>query len=559
MRIMRWLVWGLSFAVLAAASYVYWARQGEPVSMREPWVGPVQSFSFAPYRRGQSPLTMDFPDQSQIQSDLAAVAPYTKSVRTYTALEGLERLPDYARAQGVTIIQGAWLGWVRRINEREIESVIRLANEYPDVINSVIVGNENLLRGDVKLDALKGYIRRVRSAIKQPVSYADVWEFWLRNPSLADEVDFITVHFLPYWEDHPVSVENAMEHIRAVKDKVQAAFPGKPILIGEVGWPTAGRPREGAVPGRVEAAQFLNSFANLAAREGWNYNIVEAFDQGWKTALEGTVGGAWGLLDHRRQPKFELGASVAPNPQWRLDWYLTLALALALGFSVMAGRGQTAPRALFMPVLLALAFILAGALAFAWVDGATRSYYPLEWTRFALIMALNGALAWALMDRARRCASGGGEASVLFSPAEFWRECKGGWIRLFARTAQGRALRLAALYALSFSWLLIEVTLLILHIGWKDFGRYHDFPIADFMLPLAGSIVTALIIGVARGSAALAPVWRSPSRLLIIVVAITAAVWLVGDEKITNVQAVILAGMTGLMAWPMFFRSGSPR
>jgi hypothetical protein len=30
--------------------------------------------------------------------------------------------------------------------------------------------------------------------VTQPVTYADVWEFWLRNPQLADEVDFITVH-----------------------------------------------------------------------------------------------------------------------------------------------------------------------------------------------------------------------------------------------------------------------------------------------------------------------------------------------------------------------------
>ncbi len=89
-----------------------------------------------------------------------------------------------------------------------------------ETINRVIVGNEVLLRGELPAEEIAAKLRQVRKAIKQPVSYADVWEYWLRHPQLAEDVDYITVHFLPYWEDDPVDVGGAMEHILAVYRKV---------------------------------------------------------------------------------------------------------------------------------------------------------------------------------------------------------------------------------------------------------------------------------------------------------------------------------------------------
>ena len=85
-----------------------------------------------------------------------------------------------------------------------------------------------------------------------PVSYADVWEFWLQHPEVADAVDVVTIHILPYWEDRPVAVDAAVDHVAEVAERMRRAFPGKPILIGEVGWPSRGRMREhgAAQPGR---------------------------------------------------------------------------------------------------------------------------------------------------------------------------------------------------------------------------------------------------------------------------------------------------------------------
>ena len=69
----------------------------------------------------------------------------------------------------------------------------------------MVVGNEVLLRGEMAANDLADTIRAVKARVKVPVTYADVWEFWLRNRELAAAADFITIHILPYWEDFPIA------------------------------------------------------------------------------------------------------------------------------------------------------------------------------------------------------------------------------------------------------------------------------------------------------------------------------------------------------------------
>src|SRR5262249_27670462 len=160
---------------------------------------------------------------------------------------------------------------------------LRLARYHPNAVQAIIVGNEVLLRGELGPDRLKQYLAEVRARSGLPVTYADVWEFWLKAPELAPAVDFITIHILPYWEDIPIPAKDGVEHIREVRGKVVQAFPGKEILIGEVGWPSGGRMREGALPSRANQALVLEGVVEAARQEGWKINLIEAFDQPWKS------------------------------------------------------------------------------------------------------------------------------------------------------------------------------------------------------------------------------------------------------------------------------------
>ena len=159
----------------------------------------------------------------------------------------------------------------------------------------------------------------MKGRVGVPVTYADVWEFWLRNRDLASAVDFVTIHILPYWEDFPIPARAAAAHVESIRERMAAAFPGKEILIGETGWPSAGRMREGALPSLVNQALVLQEVLAVASRKGYRVNVIEAFDQPWKRRLEGTVGGYWGLFDDAtRQAKFEWGRPVSNHPLWRL-------------------------------------------------------------------------------------------------------------------------------------------------------------------------------------------------------------------------------------------------
>jgi glucan 1,3-beta-glucosidase len=220
-----------------------------------------------------------------------------------------------------------------------------------------VVGNEVLLRGEMTGVDLAAAIGRVKASVRQPVTYADVWEFWLKNGFLADDVDFITVHMLPYWEDQPIAVPGALKHVGEVLKHVQDAFPGRKLFVGEIGWPSLGRMREDARPSPSDQTRFLREFVAMSSQMGVGYNFIEAFDQKWKRAAEGTVGGHWGLYDSNRKSKVELAGAVSDDPEWRTHWWVGAGLGVLVLFAGMYGRrrlplpsGWTALAALFAAV-----------------------------------------------------------------------------------------------------------------------------------------------------------------------------------------------------------------
>ncbi|MGR8940482.1 MAG: glycoside hydrolase family 17 protein [Gammaproteobacteria bacterium] len=369
--------------------------------------GKVNSVSFAPFREGQSPLTLVFPSAQEIDEDLRLLAGQTHTIRTYASSKGLTEVPAMARKHGLKMIQGAWIGGMTMVkeNEEEIAALIRAANAYPDVITRVIVGNEVLLRGELEPEQLLSYIRRVKQAVKQPVSYADVWSFYMRYPEIAKEVDFFTVHILPYWEDEPLPVDKTAEHIVKNYQRIRDAYPGKPILIGESGWPSAGRQRGPAVPSVVNEARFIRSLVQVANKNGFDINIVEAFNQPWKSKLEGVVGANWGLYSVDRKLVFPLTGKVVENPNWPVR-------VLAAGLLTLIAVGFYARRLQTLSALPLLAFVgfahLLGALQVnQTADLWYTSYNDMERFHALSILALGFILGALLLQRGAellRCA-----------------------------------------------------------------------------------------------------------------------------------------------------------
>jgi exo-beta-1,3-glucanase (GH17 family) len=296
----------------------------------------LQCVSYAPFRDIQTPLvstTHIAPEQ--IAQDLAQLAKITDCVRTYSIENGLDQVPALAARVGLKVIQGIWLSSNRFKNLSQISTAVGLTKEYPGTIIALVAGNEVLLRGEMTTSDLAANIRSVKAQVTVPVTYADVWEFWLRNREVYEAVDFVTIHILPYWEDMPVRAKFAASHVDSIRKRMAVAFPGKEILIGETGWPSAGRMREGALPSRTNQARVVSEILDLAKREGFRVNLIEAYDQPWKRQLEGTVGGYWGLFDAvQRAVKYPPGEAISNFPYWKLQMGCGMALSL---FVFLAG------------------------------------------------------------------------------------------------------------------------------------------------------------------------------------------------------------------------------
>ncbi len=294
--------------LLAVATVFLWAAGNRPVTVVD-WAGPLEGVSFSPYRRGQDPADGIHPTALEIDADLARLDGFAQGIRSYTVQDALAALPALAHRRGLAVTAGAWIGPDEAANRAEIARLIRLANGGPAVAR-VLVGNEAVLRGDLSVAALIDHVETVRAAVAQPVSVSEPWHVWLAHPELADHVDFVAVHVLPYWEGVPV--REAVAFVFARIADIRAAFPGKPVVLTEVGWPSNGRIRHAAVPSPVNQALFLRTFLDAAARDGLDYFVVEAFDQPWKTAIEGAAGAYWGLFDADRRLKLRLAGPLVP-------------------------------------------------------------------------------------------------------------------------------------------------------------------------------------------------------------------------------------------------------
>ncbi|HML08845.1 MAG TPA: beta-(1-6) glucans synthase [Xanthobacteraceae bacterium] len=358
-----------SFALTALAIAAAWWWLGAAVVLPlSPLAAGKKLYcvSYAPFRAEQTPLVEGTRvPPAQIDEDLKLLSRYANCVRTYSVDDGLDEVLESARRYGLKVLHGVWISNKAVKTRRQIATTITLANDYSDVIAAVIVGNEVLLRGEMSATDLMATIRAVKAQVPEPVTYADVWEYWLRYPDVQNAVDFVTIHILPYWEDFPIPAAFAAAHVAAIRAKVAAAFPGKEIVIGELGWPSAGRMREGARPSPVNQAHVILETLALAERENFRVNVIEAFDQPWKRALEGAAGGSWGIFDRATgAPKFSFAGSVSDHPHWVAQALAGIALA-ALAFSGAFAAGRRKGFSAYLwPRIAALAF-LSGTL-FGW-------------------------------------------------------------------------------------------------------------------------------------------------------------------------------------------------
>ncbi len=355
----------------------------------------LECISYAPFRDNQSPRDPDLEvSAEQIREDLVLVAGISRCVRTYSVDNGLDKVPEMASQTGLKVLLGIWIGNNRVKNAKLIDTAVALSHKYPDTVAALVVGNEVLLHGDMTPSDLRELLLTVKARVNVPVTYADTWEYWLRYRDIQDAVDFVTIHVLPYWDNIPTRAEDAAAKVAAIHKQVAAAFPGKEVLIGETGWPSMGRMREGALPSRINQARVISEIRDVAKRDHFRVNLIEAFDASWKRYWEGTVGGYWGLFlaDHKTL-KFPPGVPISNYPQWKRLMGSGIVLAILIFAAAWFGqRGMPWKSKLSSWIPVSVSATAAGVLlGVAFEKMMFESYGFGGWLRWGALLVASAA------------------------------------------------------------------------------------------------------------------------------------------------------------------------
>lgn len=294
---------------------------------------PGGAICYSGYREGQSPQDGTYPSYAQVREDLRILQRNWQYLRMYDCSPHAETVLEVIRNEGMNlrVMVGAnmraemsnsncpWgaqyseavLAGNRLANAAEVDQLIQLANQHPKTVFSVSVGNEASVEWTdhmVPVETLIEYTRRIRRAVRQPVTFCENYVPWTNKlKPLVAEIDFISIHTYPVWEYQ--SVEAALDYTKANYYGVANHYPDKAVVITEAGWTTVSNGR-GIEPWNASQESQAIYYRNLIE---WTRDasiltfIFEAFDEPWKGSPDPLEPEKhWGLFTVDRMPKLAL-------------------------------------------------------------------------------------------------------------------------------------------------------------------------------------------------------------------------------------------------------------
>ena len=295
------------------------------------------------------------PTIKEIKEDMKILAAMgVKILRTYNVQ--LQQAPNLLKAISelkkedpnfeMYVMLGAWIdcknAWTDQApdhnieseqNEGEIERAVKLANQYPDIVKIIAVGNEAMVRWAasyyVQPNVILKWVNHLQDLKKDGKLPKDLWitssddfaSWGGGEPSYQTEdlekiikaVDYISMHTYPMHNSHynpnfwvvPNGEENysadekveaamlraktfAVNQYNEVSAYVKSLGVEKPIHIGETGWTTVSNGHYGPNGSRA-ADEYKNARYYKLMRDWTNENGIscfyfEAFDEPWKDA-----------------------------------------------------------------------------------------------------------------------------------------------------------------------------------------------------------------------------------------------------------------------------------
>jgi exo-beta-1,3-glucanase (GH17 family) len=230
-------------------------------------------------------------------------------------------------------------------NTAEIARAIKLANDYPDIVEAVSVGNETMVSWSFNKFTpaqIEAFLATVHAGITQPVTTDDNWALWAAAPDdLLKAVDFVALHTYSLldtvsapgqWDWQQANVPAAQRAAAMMDASIAKAkadygaarshldglgYTTMPIVIGETGWKATPSGGETMRAHPVNQKMYVDRLATWKSSTGAPLNIVyfEAFDEPWKGGDDG-----WGLFDVARKARYVIQGLV-PQSEWEAGTY----------------------------------------------------------------------------------------------------------------------------------------------------------------------------------------------------------------------------------------------
>ena len=287
---------------------------------------------YSGYREGQSPKTCTYPTYDQIVEDLKILDEMGfKYIRMYDPISYAVMTCQVIRDLGLDMkmmlgpdliseVNNPGCPWLKtnyseeelkqraERNDRNIDELIRIANENSDIINVVSVGNENTPEwgaNNVPVERLIEFADRLREGTGKPVTFNEGAFEWVHLKELAKHLDIISVHSYPLWYGN--TVDEALKVNKDWYKKVKEMYPDKFVIFSEVGWAT-----DCAVFTQMKEGEANEEKQKKYYEEFWEWSdsekiisyMFEAFDEPWKGGNKPNEAEKnWGMFTVDRKPK----------------------------------------------------------------------------------------------------------------------------------------------------------------------------------------------------------------------------------------------------------------
>jgi len=291
---------------------------------------PGNAICYSGYREGQSPQTGDYPSYDEILEDLRLLSGDWQYLRLYDCSQHALSVLDVIRDNkldfkvmiGVDLSAEMsnpncpWGGDYsddvllqnREINERDMNTMINVANKYSDIVFAASIGNEASVDWNdhmVPVDRLLEYATLIKANIAQPITFCENYVPWHdKLLPLVEVLDFISIHTYPVWEYQ--IIESALAYTEQNYQSVAHVHPNKPIIITEAGWTTNSNGR-GIEPWNATVqlqAEYCAQLHHWSSQANILTFMFEAFDEPWKgSSDELEPEKHWGFFDVNRSPK----------------------------------------------------------------------------------------------------------------------------------------------------------------------------------------------------------------------------------------------------------------